>query len=1137
MPPPTPQLPATSLLSSQTPAAATSTAPSPLPSPPSPTPMSKGKGKRACIFPDCRHEIGLRSLPAHIREFHPEVAAPGAMIPGAPGYERIHDALDLARRWRCVTCGGVNSPSAGLRCKSRVAGNVCHGPRYIRGNHNTGEQEPEPALVGTPSPLPPAFSSTALDPGSPEAFAELSSHRSRTMLNVPAGALEAWTAALLSTLTDVWTHPTEPGPWFHFLCLPKLILAHAPRSPSRAVRQHAPSTTAYVKARLALWSQGEGGRQALLLERLGQLPDDGPRARLDWISRSLTRCKTLAACGRLGDAAQALGSGHLAIASPANAAVLAALHPTADLPPRPSLAPPPPFAPTGADVLSALKSFKRRTACGASGLYVEHLLVPLTKLTEEKAASLLAALHRVCALLAAGKAPEVVLTAITTAPIAALTKATGGLRPIAIGEVMRRLTSRLAVQHASPAVQAYFQPHQVGVGTRGGAEAVVHAAQALVLRLGSDSSIALLKVDLRNAFNMVDRGTFFAAVRTHCPGISAWVEACYGRRNPLLFGAHRLQCSTGVQQGDPLGPLLFALALQPLVARIQETVAPLLNAWYLDDGALVGTPNQLASALCILRELGPASGLHLNLAKCELWWPQLDINPLADLSLPLVIQREAGVELLGAPLGATQFAETYVGRRVESIACILERARLLEDPQLQLTLIRQCILYPRFNHALRTCNPRLIPRAIQAFDRLSDDALTSIIGPLTVEARAQAALPPCEGGLGIPTASDRAAPAFIASVDQTRREQGALLGPDALLRPDFDAAWSAFCASHPHDPPLSLSLLHEASAKPQQWLSAIVDAAARHRAFEAAQALPETRTLARLNSLRLPHNAAWLLAPPLVQHRIEPHAYRLLLRYRLGLPIRDVVENSRCPACPAALDPWGDHVASCAGPGGRKARHNRLRDALASVCKPLFPRDGGVATEPSGLLPSHQQLYPADVLLRGLGLTAIDRACCVDVSIVNSCAPSHLQRAAKSAGMAMSYSVTSKQAKYEVLCEAQGLDYLPFLMEAFGGLQDAPKPKKLLRLLGERRQHLHGGDLGTAVSHVMMQLSVASMRALGHTLRARYEAPQSRAPRSSRSSPRVRATPRLLFPARTPSIVPVHNSSPPASPDAFGSNG
>ena len=166
----------------------------------------------------------------------------------------------------------------------------------------------------------------------------------------------------------------------------------------------------------------------------------------------------------------------------------------------------------------------------------------------------------------------------------------------------------------------------------------------------SDGCWTLL-ADFSNAFNSIDRGSMFQEFRRHIPSLSPWIEACYSSQPNLLLGSH--SCS-GVQQGGPLGPLGFALTLQPIIDCIQSEVPGLaLNAWYLDDGTLIGSPNDLLSALEIIEREGPRIGLHLNKAKSLLYIPaeaDQSVNPL-----PSAVRE--GFSLLGCPVGPPDFCE------------------------------------------------------------------------------------------------------------------------------------------------------------------------------------------------------------------------------------------------------------------------------------------------------------------------------------------------------------------------------------------------------------------------------------------------------------------------------------------------
>ena len=68
-------------------------------------------------------------------------------------------------------------------------------------------------------------------------------------------------------------------------------------------------------------------------------------------------------------------------------------------------------------------------------------------------------------------------------------KREGGVRPIAVGYVLRRLAAKCANSHVIEDRSKILQPRQVGVGVGGGAEAAIHAARRYISQLPSGSCV------------------------------------------------------------------------------------------------------------------------------------------------------------------------------------------------------------------------------------------------------------------------------------------------------------------------------------------------------------------------------------------------------------------------------------------------------------------------------------------------------------------------------------------------------------------------------------------------------------------------------------------------------------------------
>jgi hypothetical protein len=441
------------------------------------------------------------------------------------------------------------------------------------------------------------------------------------------------------------------------------------------------------------------------------------------------RCINLCDAGEYARATTALLSNDAASASSAaTTAKLQNLFPPARQPlDRAAIAafdPPPPDV-KAQDFYEALLTMARKSAGGCSGLSADHMCDILLDSGDLRAA-FLPVIQRV----AAGRVPDAVKPLLATAKVIAIDKPRDptSVRPIAMGEWIRRITAKCLLRSLAVPIAAHFAPTQLGIGITCGIEAAVKSVQAAAeLYPGK----ILLFLDIAAAFQNISRTAFFKALMEHndLRVLVPFARIFYMDQSVMYFdeGADELAsilCSDGTHQGCTMGNLFFSLGIHPILAKIKAETE--LVVAIADDKSLVVEPTHAVAVLDMvtteLAAVGCTLQLHKSVALSLTAAIPAEIAAKGlrciDASLPL---DQRGAIYCGAPVGTASYRCAQLAAVVAGFESDLARlSHCLGGTHLfyALKLLRMCFL-PRFMYQLR-CNP---PGVTLPYAAAFDDAV------------------------------------------------------------------------------------------------------------------------------------------------------------------------------------------------------------------------------------------------------------------------------------------------------------------------------------------------------------------------------------------------------------------------------
>ena len=708
-------------------------------------------------------------------------------------------------------------------------------------------------------------------------------------------------------------------------------------------------------------------------------------------------------------------------------------------------------------VQNAIQSFPGGSAGGCDLLLPQHLKDMINRKSGEQGVNLLRAVTRLCNKTLKGDIPEHIRPYWFGASLIAFSKPDGGIRPIAIGNTLRRLTAKAAAYVVKGDSLSILFPHQLGVSVPGGAEAIVHAARSFCSsKRDSEEAELFLKIDFENAFNSIRRDHLLRIIKVELPRLYPYLYQCYSKSSCLFFNGSPIHSAEGVQQGDPLGPLCFSMAIQGLISQLSSD----LNVWYLDDGTLAGHPDHVRADFKKIIAAQSSLGLKVNLNKCEFSvlgsnksavdaltasfsasYPEAKFVPTGDLSL------------LGSPL----FQEALDRELMTRLGNFKSTCTRLEslDHHDSLFLLKNVFHIPKLLYLLRTTSAhRSI--VLKEFDACLKTTLERITNcQLDNSAFCQATLPVKFGGLGVRMSQDISLPAYIASCANASEII------EKVISAEFTAPFSASLAEAVLTWKAADDRLVEPSTQTKKYQAEWDIPQAKLKLMALVENAPNDLTRARLLAAGAPKSGVWLNAIPVpaLGLKLNNESLRIAVALRLGAKLNDAYT---C-ICGIAVENSATHGLDCRRAIGKHARHSEanqiIHRALSAAGVPSLLEPVGMCRD-DGKRPDGATVIPWK-----------QGKCLVwDFTCVNTIARSHISSAASQAGTPSSTAEAKKRNKYSSL--SGEYYFTPIALETLGPW--GAEADKFIRELGQRLSAVTDDPRST--SFLRQKLSVAVQR-------------------------------------------------------------
>ena len=489
-----------------------------------------------------------------------------------------------------------------------------------------------------------------------------------------------------------------------------------------------------------------------------------------------------------------------------------------------------------------------------------------------------------------------------------------GLRPIGIGEVLRRIMGKAVTFALKREMQDSAGSLQLCVGLESGAEAGIHAMRCI---FEEDNTHGIVQVDARNAFNTINRQVLLRNISVICPELAVYVTNCYTIPARLFVtGGIEISSAEGTTQGDPVAMPLYALGILPLLTSIAgfvlESNLHVKQVAFADDLAGAGTLEALKIWWDAIVELGPYIGYNAEPSKSWLIVKPEFLQSAETIFTGSGLKITAeGRKHLGAVLGSENFREIFVNEKIDEWICALNTLS-------SIALIEPHVAYSafvfgfknKFNYLMRT-----IPNISHLLKRLDDVIIKVFVKNLfaghevTDTEMELFKLPVKCGGLGICLPSQISEFEYQNSCCVTEGLVSNVVKQSEILNLDIDA------------------LKAKKSDIKRKKRVLVEENLERCRQNLSPEKLKVLEAVCEIGA------SSWLTTLPIKKYGfyLEKQSFRDAIFLRYGIPLKRLPNH-----CVCGVNFTEAHAFSCSRGGFTIMRHNEIRDVtgelLAEVC-------------------------------------------------------------------------------------------------------------------------------------------------------------------------------------------------------------